>query len=116
VWKLKTMPRRTKEELRLARNKERLDKLVLSNRYLREPKYHKNNFWSMAAYDSWAAQGKAGSCGCGCGYYNHSLCNTRKNTQKGGGKEFCKHVAERFCSDCVNGIEERLQTKFRRRY
>jgi hypothetical protein len=110
------MPRRTKEQLRVDRNEERLDKLVQSNRFLSNPNYYKNNFWSTAAFDSWAAKGQAGSCGCGCGYYNHSLCNTRRSTKRGGSKEHCRHVVEKICHDCVNGIEKRLQVKFKRRY
>lgn len=110
------MPRRTKEQIRIERHSKWLDELVKSNKFLRESTYHKNNFWSVAAYDSWAARGQAGSCACGCGYYNASLCNTRRNTKKGCGREYCKHVMERFCENCISEIEKRLNTKFRRRY
>lgn len=110
------MPRKSKEELRVARNDKRLDELIQRSKFLREPKFYKNNFWSWAAWDSWANQGKAGSCGCGCGSYTASLCNTRRNTRLGGGKENCKHVIERFCGECVNSIEKKLNIQFRRRY
>lgn len=110
------MPRRTKEQLMIAKREKLLDDIVLSNRYLREPKYYKNNYWSMAAWDSWAAQGKAGSCRCGVGHYNASLCNTRRHTKRGGGIEHCKHVMESFCYDCVSGITKRLKIEFRKRH
>ena len=110
------MSRRSKEEIRKDRNEKRLDELVLSNKYLRDEKYHKNNEWSVAAWDSWAAQGKAGSCGCGCGYYNSSLRNRRATTKRGGIVKHCKYVIERLCYDCVSGIEKRLGKKFKQKY
>lgn len=110
------MARRTKEQLRIARNEERLDALVKSNKYLREPIYYKNNYWSWAAWDSWAAKGQAGSCGCGCGYYNANLCNKRVTTEKGGRRNNCKHAIEKLCSDCVMGIEKRVNIQFKKRY
>ncbi len=110
------MPRRTKEQIREDRNKKRLDELVQTNKYLHEQKYYKNNVWSWAAHDSWAARGQAGSCGCGCGYYNAGLRNTRATTKRGGRKDICNTIIEKLCYDCVHGIEERLQVKFKGRY
>ena len=108
------MPRRTKEELRLARADKWLDGLVQSNKYLREAKFYKNNYWSWAAWDSWAAQGKAGSCGCGIGHYNGTLANTRAKTRKGGREDSCKQVSSHFCSNCIDKIEEKINHKFRK--
>lgn len=110
------MARRTKEELRLARTDKWLNELIQKNKFLREPKYYKNNYWSWAAWDSWANQGKAGSCGCGIGSYTASLCNKRRNTTIGGGKEHCKHVKEKLCYDCVEKIETKINHQFKRRY
>lgn len=106
------MPRKTKEEQQQIRANKWVDSLIQSNKFLREPKYHKNNYWSNAAWDSWAAKGQAGSCGCGCGYYNGSLCNTRRHTRRGGQVEHCKHVHERVCYDCRQKIEAKLNVKF----
>ena len=110
------MPRRSKDELMAIKREKIIKDLINSLRYLNNPKYHKNNFWSIAAWDSWAAQGKAGSCSCGCGYYNGSLCNTRRHTERGGGVEHCKHVREKFCNSCINLIENKVNVKFTRRY
>lgn len=108
------MARRTKEQIRIDRNEKRLDELVKSNKFLADPKYYKNNYWSTAAWDSWAAQGKAGSCGCGCGFYNAGLANKRRQTVKGGRKDVCKRVVEKLCSDCVHGIEKRIGVTLKR--
>lgn len=108
------MPRRTKEELRLERNDKRLDELIQRVKFLREPKYYKNNVWSWAAWDSWAASGQAGSCACGCGYYNAALRNVRLTTQKGGRHDICKTAIEKLCYDCVKKIEDKINHKFER--
>lgn len=110
------MARRTKEELRAARANKRIDELISSVKWLRDTKFHKTNFWSMAHFQSWAVNGKDGSCGCGCGYYSGSLCNTRRNTRKGGIKEHCKHVLEKLCYDCIKSIESKLSVSFKRDY
>lgn len=107
------MARRTKEEIRIARNEEYLDRLVLKNKYLANPIHHKNNYWCWAAWDSWAAQGKAGSCACGCGYYNGTLKNQRAKTKKGGRNDkYPMEVSGHMCSTCINGIEKRLGINF----
>ncbi len=114
------MARRTKEELRLARNEKRITELIANNKFLREPKYYKNNYWSWAAWDSWAAKGKAGSCGCGCGYYNGTLHNKRAATRKGRnydfdrGKRWPVDISSNLCYDCVNRIEEKINFKFKK--
>jgi hypothetical protein len=33
---------------------------IENNKFLANPKYHKNNYWSVAHFESWAVQGKAG--------------------------------------------------------
>ena len=117
------MARRTKQELevwreekRKIRNNERIDKLIQENKYLADSKYYKNNYWSWAAWDSWAARGQAGSCGCGCGYYNASLNNTRHTTAKGGKQTWIKgQVIEKLCYHCAKLIEQKLNIKFKSR-
>lgn len=110
------MPRRTKEELRKARNEKRISDLIERVKFLRDPKYYKNNYWSWAHYQSWAVNGKAGSCGCGCGYYSASLNNKRHTTERGGRESFCKQVIEKLCSDCVKMIEVKIGVEFKRDY
>lgn len=109
------MARRAKEEIRKERNEKRLDELIQSNKFFREEKYYKNNYWSWAAWDSWAAKGQAGSCGCGCGYYNGTLHNKRKDRDKGRlGHSWLKEVSPHLCSSCISKIEEKINHKFQK--
>jgi hypothetical protein len=114
---IKKRGRKTKEERIVASREKLTNRLILMNKYFREPKYYKNNYWSWAAWDSWAAQGKSGSCPCGCGYYNGTLHNTRKNTDKGKGGQvaWLKNVSPNLCYDCITMIERKLDTTFKRR-
>lgn len=109
------MPRKTKEELISLKREKRIGGIIQSNKFLRDPKYFKNNYWSMAAWDSWAAQGKAGGCsGCGVGYYSATLHNKRRTTMLGGGEAFCKEASGNFCCDCLNFIEIKTGIKLKR--
>ncbi len=93
---------------RVLKNRPRVIKLLLANKFLADKKYYKNNYWSTAAWDSWAAKGQAGSCRCGCGYYNISLANKRASTYS------CKYVIEKICYECFLIIENSIQYKFPR--
>lgn len=106
--------RRTKEQLRGARNEKRINDLIVNLKYLADSKFYKTNRWSMAACDSWAAQGKAGSCACGCGYYNGTLYNKRKNTEKGGRKAFLRDVGPKLCHSCIKMVTDKLNVDFKR--
>ena len=113
------MARKTKEELKAARTDKWISEIIQSNKFLRAPKFYQNNYWSWAAWDSWAAQGKAGSCGCGCGYYNATLKNKRAATEKGGkhwssGKKYPVDISRHLCSDCVRKIEIKIEYNFQR--
>lgn len=110
------MARRTKEELKLARNEKRISELISRIKWLREPKFYPTNYWSWAHWESWARQGKNGSCGCGAGYYSASLCNKRRKTRLGGGEEHCRHVLEKLCDSCVKAIESKIGVEFKRDY
>ena len=85
------------------------------NKFLREPKYFKNNYWSMAAWDSWAAQGKAEGCyTCSNQYYNGHLRNKRACTKRGGeSSKYKVDISAQFCDACINRIHNILNTKFR---
>jgi hypothetical protein len=98
------------------RHEKWLQSYCIENKFLRDEKYYKNNYWSMAAYDSWAAQGKAGSCPCGCGHYNGTLCNTRASAKSGGRENHCKDVSRNLCYDCIKKIEKILNHTFRQRH
>lgn len=110
------MPRRTKEQLKKDRNEKRISEMIQRVKWLHDSKFYPTNYWSWAHWESWARQGKDGSCGCGSGYYSASLCNKRRNTRTGGHKEHCRHVVEKLCSDCVKQIETTLGVEFKRDY
>jgi len=93
-------------QLKLERHNHWLQEYCRTNKFLADSKYHKNNRWSNAAWDSWAAQGKAGSCPCGCGYYNSTLTNKRA------ANKFCKQVSLNFCYECRLKIEDIIGVKF----
>lgn len=109
------MGRKLSPEKQAARNLERIKLIIEHNKFLKKSKYYKNNYWSLAAWDSWAAQGKAGSCSCGCGYYNSSLHNKRFSTSKGGKNTSNYHfVGLNVCYDCEILIEKEINYKFKR--
>src|SRR5688572_19971749 len=110
------MPRRTKEQLRIDRNEKRISELIIRVKWLRDQKYYKTNYWSVAHWESWARQGKDGSCGCGVGHYNASLCNKRRRTKKRGGVEWCGHVVEKLCHECMKLSEQKIGVEFKRDY
>lgn len=103
------MARKTKEELKSIREEKAINSFISSNKFLSDAKYFKNNYWSMAAWDSWAARGQAGGCGC-CPErsYNGTLCNKRA------ANKWCKHVSRNLCSDCIGKIEKKLNINFKR--
>ena len=84
-----------------------IKKMIASNKFFNDSKYYKNNKWSMAAWDSFAATGKAGGCfTCNNKFYNGTLANTRAS------HDFCKHVSENFCNKCIVKIEKELGVRF----
>ena len=94
----------------------RIQDYISNNKYLSDPKYFKNNYWSMAAWDSWAAKGQAGGCSiCNNNFYNASLRNKRANTTHGGqNKRWHVEVSSNVCSECVKRIEINLNVEFKR--
>lgn len=92
----------------------RIKRYIEGNKYLRDAKYYKNNYWSWAAWDSWAAQGQAGGCGiCNNKYHNASLRNKRACTRKGGDcYKYTVDVSVNICSSCVTKIHKILGVNF----
>ena len=87
-----------------------IEKMIESNKFLNDSKYYKNNNWSMASWDSWAAQGQAGGCStCNNDFYNGTLTNKRAS------HDSCRHVSETFCLYCIQKIEKELNVKFKTR-
>ncbi len=94
----------------------RIEKYIEGNKYLNDKKYFKTNQWSMAAWDSWAAQGQCGGCAfCRSKGYIATLRNTRATTAKRKQSNFCKQVSVKFCSDCLSRIIKVLGINFKRR-
>lgn len=93
----------------------RIRKYILGNKFLREEKYFKANQWSMATWDSWAAQGKCGGCMfCRSKGYIATLRNKRATTDKGGKPKFAKEVSGHFCSGCLAKTIKILGVDFER--
>lgn len=105
-----------RQQIKEERHLKWLRNYTISNKYLADKKYYKNNKWSIAHWQSWAAQGKVGSCPCGCGYYNGTLTNKRSRTYKGGIENSCKEVSVHFCENCIQKIEDIIGEKFKRSY
>mgnify|MGYP006879940755 CR=1 FL=1 len=93
-------------ELKAERHNHWLQEYCRKNKFLADPKFYKNNRWSVAAFDSWAAQGKNGSCPCGCGYYNATLTNTRA------ANKWCKQVSVKLCYKCKTKIQDIIGVEF----
>lgn len=109
--------RRTREQIRIDNRPKKVEKYISENRYIKDSKYHKNNYWSWAHWESWAAQGKDGGCGiCGERHYNATLRNKRYKTAKGGRKPFLNYVSCHCCSECVDLIEKNIGVQFKRDY
>jgi len=84
--------------------------MIDSNKFLNDAKFYKNNYWSIAAWDSWAAQGQAGGCHtCNVKHYNGTLCNTRAS------HDLCRHVSGNICTECIAKVETELGYKFNKK-
>lgn len=100
-----------KQETRISRVKD----FIAQYKFLSDSKYYKTNKVSVAAYDSWAAQGQAGGC-CLCPATNHhyGIHNKRYTTmgkEKGRGWSWQK-IGGDLCSACYDEIEKQLNYKF----
>jgi hypothetical protein len=94
------------------RVKGKIDKI----KFLNDPKYFKNNYWDIAHFESWAANGKAGGCHC-CNnnYYNASLHNKRHNDKHSSHGNWRKCIMK-VCGDCKRIFEEKIGAEFIHRY
>lgn len=112
--------RRTREQIRIDNRPKRVLEYISKNKYLVNSVHFKNNYWSWAAWDSWAARGQAGGC-CVCheGHYNATLHNKRAKTKRSyhGKTEHSSYaidVSWHICSQCVTLIEKEIGTQFKR--
>lgn len=111
--------RRTRDQIRDDKRPKTVADYIKTNKFLREPVYYKNNYWSWAAWDSWAAKGQAGCyCEiCGVGHYNGTLRNKRAKTTKGthrGDHRWTVNVSRNACSSCVREIEKQIGVEFKK--
>lgn len=92
----------------------KIEKHIQNNKFLANPKYYKNNYWSVAHFQSWAARGQDGGCTlCKAKHYNATLCNKRATH---GGRNITKSLKGKYCDKCFKAIEEKLNIKFKRSY
>jgi hypothetical protein len=105
---------RTKEikpETRIQRVRDFISKY----KFLSDKKYYKTNKVSVAAYDSWAAQGQAGGC-CLCPVTNYfyGIHNKRYTTiGKNKGRAWSwQEIGGNLCSGCYDEIEKQCNYKF----
>ena len=101
---------RTPKPLKESTILSRVKSFIENNKFLSNPKYFKNNFWSWAHFSSWVAEGKCGMCLICRDYPIASLCNTRHTTK------FCKKTHDGYiCYTCVKKVEEEINCEFKRR-
>ena len=94
---------------------ERVKSFISRYKFLSNSKYYKTNKVSSAAWDSWAAQGKAGGCYvCNVKHYNYSIKNKRYTTTKGGkGHNWSfQDIGKGICSKCYEEVERQCSFKF----
>jgi hypothetical protein len=100
-----------KVSLRNIMKKNKYQKYIDSCKFLKNPKYYKNNYWQWAHSDSTNARGFGSGCSfCKSKYCNASLRNKR-NT-KGEGKPYNEILSE-LCGDCVRKIETIIDYEFK---
>ena len=93
-------------------SKKRLLNFIKDNKFLNDPKYYKNNIWSLAHFESNAANGTAGSCWvCRSGYYNASLENKRRPIEDSSLTWKCNEIFK-ACDRCKDAIEEKIGYRF----
>lgn len=92
----------------------RISNFIRSIKYLYNKKYYKINKVSCAAWDSWAAQGKAGGCRiCNNNFYNKTLHNKRASTRKNGYKsDWVFNHFGHLCDECYDELEKQLDYEF----
>lgn len=113
------------KKIKLPKNK--YGEYISQNKYLREPKYYKNNLWCMAAWDSFAAKGQAGGCGlCSVMHYNGHLRNKRTSRKTfttddhrdryiKGKSTGNSEVSGKLCDECISKIEKIISYEFKTR-
>lgn len=110
--------RRTKQQIKDDKRPKTVADYIKTNKFLRDPIHYKHNYWSWAAWDSWAAQGKAGCyCGiCGNQFYNGTLKNKRAKQMRGykTAEKYPVNVSRNACSYCVREIEIQLGVEFKK--
>lgn len=95
-----------------------IDKLIEGTKFLKDAKYHKNNYWSWAHWESSAAKGYAGGCrACGVDHYNAHLHNKRYNNNRQKARwQDRGRITGNMCSGCVKILETKLGVEFKRSY
>lgn len=88
----------------------RIRDLIAGCKFLSNPKYHKTNKISCAAWDSWAAQGTAGGCHvCNVGHYNYSFHNKRHPGKR---SHWTWNEMFNLCGGCYSELEKQVNYTF----
>lgn len=108
-------PTKTKEEIKPEIISKRVAEIISKSKFLCDTKYYKTNKTSIAAWDSWAARGQAGGCGCcDIGHYNCTIYNTRNSrNKKGMGSWSWNKVSPNLCSACYAELLKQVNYKFK---
>ena len=103
-----------RKEIKQSAREKRVKHFIAEIKFLADPKYHKNIKVSWAAYDSFAVQGRAGSCEiCGVKHYNCSFQHKRRTTKRNDKpRKYYWNDFGNICSDCYSEIEKQCNYKF----
>lgn len=110
------MAKRKVREITEKTRQDRVKSFIGRYKFLKDPKYYKTNKVSVAAWDSWAAQGTAGGCViCPAGYHIHSVKNKRyTTTNKDASRRewYWQKVGGDLCDVCYRELEKQCNYEF----
>lgn len=96
---------------------ERIKDMITNSKWLNSSKFFKTNKVSIAAWDSWAAQGSAGGCEvCFVKHHNATVYNKRNSSGRRfgryGSKWHSNPVSRQMCSECYNELKKQIGFQF----
>lgn len=101
--KIREITQKTREQ--------RIRNFITNNKYLSNSKYHKNNYVSVAHWESWTAQGKCGGC---------IICSQNPRYQfhnKRMTHTICKEIhSGNLCGSCFEEVEKQMGVSFKKDY
>ena len=92
---------------------EKISDFIKRYKFLSDKKYYKTNKISVAAWDSWAANGQAGGCDvCDAKHHNYTLHNTRYSIGHSGKGAWSWNGFGNLCSGCYSELERQVDYEF----